>query len=305
MTTTTSFEIEQHGSIDILQLAFAGYLGRYHGNTLHGYEHHLKRFFTWCFQQDLHPLDDIKRAHVEFYVRDLIDSGLAASSVHTAMTPVKGFYDFAQWDEYIDRDPARRVALPKFRHTKVPPVAQRDLTLFLETAKETSPRHWALVTLLCSMALRISEAASLRIENYSGWETTGAPSIRFVEKGGADRESPVPLPVIRVLEIVRDGRTEGPMIPARDGGQLSRHGAAGLVRTVNRRAAEQGLKRYINPHLLRKAAITEALEMNMSIRDVQEFARHADPRTTSRHYDLGHSNTYKHPIHQIAGRLAV
>lgn len=300
-----TFAIEHHGAIDTLQLAYAGYLGRYHGNTLRNYEHHLKMFVTWCLEQELHPLTDIKRAHVEFYVRHLIDRGLQPSSVHTAMTPVKGFYDFAHWDEYIDRDPARRVSLPAYRHRKSEPLSTRDLNLFLEVARDTSPRHHALVSLLCLMGLRISEAASLMIEGYTGWQDGSAPTIRFIEKGGAERVSPVPMPVIRALDGVIDNRDSGPIIPSRAGRQLSRSGAAGLVRTVNRRAKESGLNRYVNPHLLRKMAVTIALESNMSIRDVQAFARHADPRTTSRHYDLGNTNGYKHPVHQIAARLAV
>lgn len=304
MQQATPFELEHHGTIDVLQMAYAGYLGRFHGNTFTQYEYQLGRYFKWCFAKDLHPLYDVKRAHVEFYVRHLIDSGLGASTVNTAMAPVKGFYDMALWDEYIDRDPARRIALPKYQHKKVPIVPARELQIFLETAKETSPRHWALVTLLHSMALRISEAASLRIEGYQGFEE-GSPRITFIEKGGAERTTPVPMPVLRVLELVREGRTAGPMIPRRDGGQLSRAGATGLVETVNRRATKAGLKRHINPHLLRKMAITEALNANMSIRDVQEFARHADPRTTSRHYDLGRDNDYRHPGHQVAARLAV
>lgn len=304
MHDASAFPLELHGSIDTLQLAYAGYLGRFHGNTLNGYEFHLKRYFRWCYEHDIHPLE-VKRAHVEFYVRHLTDAGLKASTINTAMTPVKGFYDFALWDEYIQRDPARRVALPKTRHTKATPLTQRELNLFLETARDTSPRHHALVSLLCSMGLRISEAASLRIENYTGWQTSTAPTITYIEKGGAERTSPVPMPVIRALDRVVGDRSEGPIIPKRDGGQLTRHGAAGLIRTVNRRAAAEGLTRYVQPHLLRKMAITTALEMNMSIRDVQAFARHADPRTTSRHYDLGSGNDFKHPVHQIAANLAV
>jgi site-specific recombinase XerD len=305
MDHATPFELEHHGSLDVLQLAYAGYLARCRSaNTLATYESALRRFMHWCVAQQLHPLYDVKRAHVEFYVRHLSESGLKASTVNTMMTPVKGFYDFALWEEYIDRDPARRVNLPRYQYSKTAIVSNRDLTIFLETAKATSPRHHALVSLLHQMGMRISEAAGLRIEGYTGF-TDAAPSIRFIEKGGNERETPVPMSVLHALEAVRAGREEGPMIPRRDGGQLSRAGAAGLVETVNRRAMKAGLKRHINPHLLRKMAVTEALEMNMSIRDVQEFARHADPRTTSRHYDLGRANSYRHPVHQIAARLAV
>lgn len=304
MPNATPFELEHHGSIDVLQLAYAGYLGRFHGNTFTTYEAALQRFMHWCVAKQLHPLYDVKRAHVEFYVRHLIESNLKASTVNTMMTPVKGFYDFALWDEYIERDPARRVALPKYRYEKSQIMATRDLTIFLETAKAASPRHHALISLLHQMGMRISEAAGLRVENYTGF-AAAAPMIRYIEKGGNERETPVPMSVLHALEAVRAGREEGAMIPRRDGGQLTRAGAAGLVETVNRRAVKAGLKRHVNPHLLRKMAVTEALEMNMSIRDVQEFARHADPRTTSRHYDLGRANSYRHPVHQIAARLAV
>lgn len=292
--------------LDRLQLAYAGYLGRYHGATLQVYEYYLKTYFDWCTSHSLHPLDDVTRAHVEFYVRHLLEErGMKASTVNTAMTPVKGFYDFAVWDEHITRDPARRVALPKARYEKSKPLTRRELDLFLEIAKESSPRHWALVALLTSMALRISEATHLRIENYRGLDA-GLPTLTYLEKGGNMRETPIPLPLLAPIEAVRAGRTEGPMIPARDGvTPLTRGGASGLVETVNRRAQKEGLKRHVNPHLLRKMAITTALESNMPIRDVQEFARHADPRTTSRHYDLGRANHHRHPVHQIASQLAV
>lgn len=305
MDNATAFELEQHGSLDVLQLVYAGYLARCRSaNTLATYESALRRFMHWCVAQQLHPLYDIKRPHVEFYVRHLIESGLKASTVNTMFTPIRGFYDFAVWEEYIDRDPARRVTLPKVNHKKVPIVPDREMSIFLETAKATSPRHWAIVTLLHSMGMRIGETAALRVENYTAL-TEAAPTITYIEKGGNERTTPVPMPVLRVLELVRDGRDEGPMIPSRKGEHLSRAGAAGLVETVNRRAMKCGLKRHINPHLLRKMAITEALNMNMPIRDVQEFARHADPRTTSRHYDLGQMNSYRHPVHQIAARTAV
>lgn len=303
MLDATHFQVELHGSIDTLQLAYAGYLGRFHGQTLKNYEHYLREYLIWCVQNGITPLA-ATRHDVEFYVRHLIDRGLAASTVNTAMTPVKGFYDFAHWDEYIDRDPARRVSLPKYSYKKSKRVTQREIIIFLETARDTGPRHWALVSLLCSMGMRIHEAAGLRIENYTGL-SSGAPMIGYNEKGGNWRETPVPLPVFTALEEVRAGRTEGPMVPRRDGGQLSRAGAAGLIETVNRRATKRGLTRYVNPHLLRKTAVTTARDHGMSLADIQEFARHVDPRTTSRHYILERASSHSHPVHQVAALMAI
>ena len=154
------------------------------------------------------------------------------------------------------------------------------------------------------MALRISEAASLRVESYLPNIEQGQHIMKFRQKGGALAEMPVALPVLHALEAVRDGRTDGPLVPTRDGRQMTRGAATGLVETVNRNAVKRGMTRHINPHLIRKMAITELLESGASIREAQLFARHVDPRTTSQHYDLGRSNHYQHPTHQIAARLA-
>lgn len=294
------------GNLGAVEVAYAGFLARYQGATFELYRYHLGEYLKWCQSHGLHPLNDIKRVHIEFYVRHLLeDLGLKASSVGTRMSPVKGFYKFAVIDEQILRNPAEYVALPKISYEKSALVPYRDLMTWLEIAKDISARHWALTTLLSGMALRISEAASLRVESYLPNIEQGQHIMKFTQKGGGKAAMPVALPVLHALEAVRDGRTEGPLIPQRDGvSHLTRCGAAGLVDTVNRNAAKKGMTRKINPHLLRKMAITELLESGATIREAQQLARHVDPRTTSQHYDLGRSNHYQHPTHIIAARLA-
>lgn len=288
-----------------VEMAYAGFLRRFHGNTLELYKYHLGEYLKWCQGHGLHPLHDVKRAHIEFYVSYLLeDRGLKPSSIGTRMSPVKGFYKFAVIDEMIIRNPAEYVALPKITFEKSPRLPYRDLMTWLEIAKETGVRHWALTTVLAGMALRISEAASLRVESYLPNIENGQHIMKFTQKGGGQAAMPVAMPVLHAIEAVRAGRTEGPLIPTLAGGQLTRSSATGLVETVNRRAAKAGMKRHINPHLIRKAAITELLNSGGTIRDAQIFARHVDPRTTSQHYDLGRDNHYQHPTHVIAARLA-
>ena len=52
---------------------------------------------------------------------------------------------------------------------------------------------------------------------------------------------------------------------------------------VARIAKVAGIPRHISPHSLRRAAITNALDAGVPLRDAQILARHADPRTTE-HY---------------------
>jgi len=62
--------------------------------------------------------------------------------------------------------------------------------------------------------------------------------------------------------------------------RLDRHGAGRIVRRVARRA---GIDKHVGPRPLRHAFITAALDTGVPLRDVQEAASHADPRTTMRY----------------------
>ena len=57
-------------------------------------------------------------------------------------------------------------------------------------------------------------------------------------------------------------------------------------RTVKRLVRRAGITKRISPHSLRHSFITAALDAGVPLRDVQEAASHADPRTTMR-YDRG------------------
>ena len=58
----------------------------------------------------------------------------------------------------------------------------------------------------------------------------------------------------------------------------------------------------LSSHSLRHSAITAALNAGIPFRDVQDFAGHADPRTTHR-YDRSRHNLDRHPTYQMATQL--
>jgi site-specific recombinase XerD len=85
-----------------------------------------------------------------------------------------------------------------------------------------------------------------------------------------------------------------------DGKRLDRHGAARIVRRVTKRA---GISKKVSPHTLRHAFITAALDAGVPLRDVQEAASHADPRTTMR-YDRARTSLDRHATYIVAAFIA-
>lgn len=71
------------------------------------------------------------------------------------------------------------------------------------------------------------------------------------------------------------------------------------MRRVTRRA---GITKRVGPHTLRHAFIT-ALDAGVPLRDVQEAASHADPRTTMR-YDRARVSLDRHATYIVAAFIA-
>jgi len=87
---------------------------------------------------------------------------------------------------------------------------------------------------------------------------------------------------------------------APDGRRLDRHGAGRTVRRIARRA---GMTKPVGPHTLRHAFITAALDAGVPLRDVQEAASHADPRTTMR-YDRARTSLDRRTTYIVAAYVA-
>jgi site-specific recombinase XerD len=91
-------------------------------------------------------------------------------------------------------------------------------------------------------------------------------------------------------------RVEGPIFLGSNRDRLDRHAAGRIVRRIARRA---GIAIRVGPHTLRHAFITAALDAGVPLRDVQEAASHANPRTTMR-YDRGRQSLDRHATYIVA-----
>jgi integrase len=67
--------------------------------------------------------------------------------------------------------------------------------------------------------------------------------------------------------------------------------------------AAPGITKPVGPHTLRHAFITAALDAGVPLRDVQEAASHADPRTTIR-YDRARRSLDRHATYIVAAYVA-
>ena len=105
----------------------------------------------------------------------------------------------------------------------------------------------------------------------------------------------------RAIDLAIGERTDGPVFLTADRRRLDRHGVGRIVRKVARRA---GIVKTVTPHTLRHAFITAtSFDAGVPLRDVQEAASHADPRTTIR-YDRARGSLDRHATYIVAAYVA-
>lgn len=284
---------------DVTPFAVAGFLARYREPTLSAYRRDLRCFWAWCLERDLPPLS-ARRPHIELYLRDLERRGLAPATVSRRLSTLAGLFKYAVLDELVQANPTLAVGRPRVpwegqRRTVSHPL---EFAAVLTAARRESDTAQALVALLGMLGPRVSEACAPQIGDlrYSG----GYVLLRVVGKGSKPAEIPLPIPVLRAVNAATEGRSAGPVLLSRTGGQMSRGAAARLLARVVRAS---GVSSPASPHALRRTFCTAGLTSGVPLRDMQCAMRHVDARTTMR-YDMARANLDRHAAHSVAAYLA-
>lgn len=276
----------------------AAFLRRYESRpaTQEAYAGDLADWLVWLARAGLEPFEATLTT-VECYAREPLSNGrpLAPATVARRLACLSHFYRRAAYAGLVDRNPVEAAQRPR--------VPERVATLGLSkdrarelvvAARASGARETLLVLLLLELGLRVSEAVGADIEDLGEQGRHRVLAIRG--KGQATKASLVPLNSALIDAIARAaaGRTSGPLLITATGRRLTRQHAGKLIR----RLGEQVGLPSLHPHELRHAFVTLSLDEGESLRDVQDAARHADPRTTRR-YDRNRNNLDRHPTHRL------
>jgi integrase/recombinase XerD len=281
-----------------VECLIAGFLLGHRGHTRAAYLADLRDFAEWCVVGGVELLA-VDRADVEAYACDLEQAGRARSTVARRLVTLAGFYRYGVEEAALPRSPVAHVRRPSVARDSQTLGLDRDETArFLAAAEMAAMGDHALACLLMLNGLRVSEACAADVADL-GIERAHRV-LAVVGKGGARVIVPLAPRTARALDAALGGRTDGPLLVSRAGRRLDRHDAARIVRRLARRA---GLMKRVSPHSLRHTMVTLALDAGVPLRDVQDAARHADPRTTRR-YDRGWHSLDRHATYRLAAFLA-
>ena len=279
-----------------------GFLLAYTGATRAAYAADLRHYLSWttALAPSADPLS-VTRAHIDAYAGHLSMVGLSPATVARRLAALAGFYAYAVDEGHLQRSPVARVRRPVVgEDTTSTGLDRAELSALVAAAEVDGPRSLVVVLLLGLNGLRVSEVAGARAEHLSS--ERGHRVLVITRKGGRTARVPLAPRTATAVQTYLAGRTHGPLLVTRTGAGMDRHAVWRLLRRLARDAVPAKAA-SIHPHDLRHAFVTLSLDAGASLRDVQDAAGHADPRTTRR-YDRARHHLDRHPTYALAGLIS-
>jgi integrase/recombinase XerD len=269
-------------------------------STQEAYARDLADWFVWLARARVNAFD-ATLASIENYSREPLPTGRppAPATLARRLACLSHFYRRAHNEGLIERNPVEFAARPKVaEQAETAGLSKQRARRLIAAARAEGPRETLLVLLLLELGLRISEAVGADIEDLG--EQGRHRVLRIKSKGQSTKSAVAPLnaSLAHAVEQARAGRTHGPLLITSTGRRLTRQQAGKLIK----RLGEQVGLPHLHPHALRHGFVTLSLDEGASLRDVQDAARHADPRTTRR-YDRNRNSLNRHPTHRLLGAL--
>lgn len=272
--------------------------------TRKNYMHAVRGFLAWAEGRGL-ELPRVTPADVGEYIQGL-DLAVPTKKLHLAA--LRRFFDRLVNRHACVINPAATVKAERYsvvegKTPEIAPAQARALLGSIDVSDVVGLRDRALLAVLVYTAARVGAVAKLRAKDlvHDGSQYT----LRFSEKGGKSREIPVRHDLeLFLLEYLRAaGIAEGPLFRTanRRTKTLTKNAVSGIdaCRMMKRRLLRAGLSGRFSPHSFRVATVTDLLEQNVPLEDVQFLAGHADPRTT-RIYDRRRRKVTRNIVERIS-----
>ena len=211
--------------------------------------------------------------------------GMTPTSQARIIAGIRAFFRFLLSQDMIREDPSQLLEAPKTSR-KLPDFLSFDeiesMISRIDLSKPEGHRNKAILEIMYSCGLRVSEVVSLKISNLHFDEEY----IRVIGKGDKERLIPIGESAIKYIRLYYDETRKG-MLPKK--GQedilfLNRRGSA-LSRVmifliIKDLAAQANIHKTISPHTFRHSFATHLVEGGADLRAVQAMLGHESITTT-------------------------
>ena len=260
-------------------------------NTVAAYMRDYDDFMHYVLRLHTAVPKDVTSEIISKYMDWLYRSGCSSASQARKLSGVKSLYNYLLIKDEIEQMPTESIEPPKAERLLPDVLTVAEIDAMIATFDMTTVkgcRDNAIVEVLYSTGLRVSELVSLRIDNLF----FGEGYIRVVGKGDKQRLVPIGSEARDKIQLYMELRrpkrsSEATLFLNNRGEPLTRVMVFNIIKQAARLA---GVEKSISPHTLRHSYATHLLEGGANIRQVQELLGHESITTTEvyTHLDRGH-----------------
>jgi integrase/recombinase XerD len=281
-------------------------------HTRRAYGRIVERFLMWCDKRGL-AVHQITPGLAGEYM-DAVNG--SEPTKNQALAGLRKFFDILVLRHAVALNPFDSVSGIKYSVTEGKTAElgieqARKLFKSINTKHIVGLRDRAVLGVLAYTGARIGAVAKLRLFDYRDLGEHRA--LRFKEKHGKNREIPVRHDLAEWLnayiaaakfsdEELKKKKTT-PLFRAADGKRKiltsSAYSPHSMRQMMKRRLADAGLPHLFSPHSFRVTVVTDLLNQNVPLEDVQHLAGHSSP-TTTRIYDRRRRKVTRNIVERIS-----
>ena len=226
--------------------------------------------------------------HLQGFIGFVNELGMSAHSQARILSGVKAFYKYLLFEELIESDPTALIEGPRLGR-KLPDTLSypeiEQLFSAIDLSKPEGARNRAMLEVLYSSGLRVSELVELKIGNI--YFDIGF--LRVIGKGNKERLVPAGRDALKFTTIyLNEVRGRAPHKAPQKGFEayafLNRNGrklTRVMVFTIIKNLVQAvGIRKTVSPHTFRHSFATHLIEGGADLRAVQEMLGHESITTT-------------------------
>ena len=252
-------------------------------NTIEAYRNDLRWLLAYVNFHGL-KVEEVKLEDLDNFSASLHDQRITPRSQARILSGVRSFFKFLLLDGFIDADPTELLVSPHVRNAlpDVLSTAEVDrLEASIDLSKWEGQRNRAIIEVLFSCGLRVSELVNLKLSNLY----TEEKFVRVTGKGDKERLVPISSRALDELNAWFADRNAMRIKPGEEDYVFLNRRGAHLTRTmilimIKRQAVAAGITKTISPHTLRHSFATALLEGGADLIAIQAMMGHEDIATT-------------------------
>lgn len=269
-------------------------------NSIEAYITDIEKFTEFCATKNIIIPERVTSEVLNDYLAQL-KSSIVDRTEARIISSIRSFFKYLLIEGLVSENPAKQLEAPKFSRRRPTILSREEIDTIMQAVEMYKPegqRNKAIIEILYSCGLRVSELINIKLSNVN----LRMGTVKIEGKGNKDRVVPLnPTAKIEVKQYLKVYRN---YLDINDKYQdvlfLNKHGATlsrvMVFNIIKHLAQKAGIKKNVSPHTLRHSFASHLLSNGADLKKVQNMLGNESISTTEiyiRKYDpnlLDHSN---------------